>query len=299
MKTLALVVALCASSVAHADTRAWSAAKKVLPSGLQTVLGGNLAQLHASPLFQTLWTTLLAQNKDVGGGVGSVKDACGIDLADVIDSMVVGLDASEHASIIVALRNASRTDAEACLQKLAKGGGQKLTIGKDGALTKYDDGKAAVYLRWLDKTTLAFTSSPDDKDLLTTMTAGGIAKDKAIAPAVAAVKGDAAMLVIMNQAQDLTPLNTKMSLAYGSATLASGKISVDAHLVVENAKAASAAAASANTQLAAAKASGQLPGQVDGLVKSAAIKSAGSEIVITASLPEQDALSLIQLALTK
>src|ERR1041385_5801316 len=132
MKSLLLVAALC--SAAHADSKAWSAAKKVLPNKLQIVGGANVGALTSSKLYQMFSPMLMAQ---AGNGFDKVKDACGFDIVSKIDSVAFGLDGNKDGAVVVALKNTTQTDLEACMQKIATADKKTFTVAKDGKLTKY------------------------------------------------------------------------------------------------------------------------------------------------------------------
>ena len=96
MKTLA-VLALCISATAaHAEPRAWTAAKKSLPAGLQAVVGVNVAPIRSSALY----TQLMDMAKSKAGGAESkldkIKTVCGIDGSGVLDSIVLGMTTDER-----------------------------------------------------------------------------------------------------------------------------------------------------------------------------------------------------------
>ena len=56
-------VALCLSTTAaSADSRAWTAAKKVLPADLQVVVGMNFAPIRSSELFKQYWPTVASSD---------------------------------------------------------------------------------------------------------------------------------------------------------------------------------------------------------------------------------------------
>jgi hypothetical protein len=291
MKHVALVIALCAT--AHAGTRAWTAAKKVLPSGLMAVFDVDVQAARGSKLWQSLAPTLIAQKPDVGTALEKIKTTCGLDPMQAVESVVAGVDENGQGAFVIALKGITQKDVEACIGKNVETG-KKLAVTKAGALTKYSDGTQVLYARWLDKTTLAISTSPEDKDITDKTTGGGIAKDKTMMTGIAGVKLDSTMWAVIDKEQPLEPLQTKMTQLFGSVTIAGGKVDADVHLVLPDAAAATTAATNANTQLGAVKTAGQLPPKLAPIFKSLAIKSVDNQIVVTDSASEPDVLAIIQ-----
>lgn len=293
---LAAAFVAAASTAARAESHAWSAAKKTLPANLQVVVGINFDSIRSSQLFQTMWPMLLAQQADTQANLDKFKNTCGFDPIGAFDSVAVGVDDAQQGAIVVSLKGTDQKALEACITKVAKVDGKTASITKAGALTKYGGlGDKDIYLKWLSKDTFAIATAPEDKDLLTKYTAGGIDKDKALKSALASVKTDATVWGVANKQQDLADIHAKMMLGYGSADVKSGVIGAEIHLVVDSAKAATDAAAQANTQLAQVKKSGGIPPAFSGLLSSVKVTSSGSEIVMSASIAEKDLLGLLQM----
>lgn len=294
MRSLGVLLAVCAASTAaHAESRAWTAAKKVLPAGLELVGGANVTTIRGTQLFAALWPLVAQKSKDTALLFDKIKSTCNFDALAQIDSFVIGgsVDDNDSSVFVLSLKSTEK-DVEQCLVKVDKALGKTLTIGKDGPFVKYNEGTGDAYARWLDPKTVVMTLRAGDKEFLTKMTAGGIAKD----PAVAGLRTDSALWVAYDKAADLDQLSAKMSRAYGSADLKSGNVAVNAHLVLGDAASAKAAASKVNEQLDMAKKSGAVPPTMTWLVKSLAITAAGSELVVTASGSESDVLDLAKMA---
>ena len=283
MRSIAILLALCAA--AHADSRAWTAAKQVLPDGLQAVVGINAGPIRSSQLYEKLWPTLMAKAGDAQAHLDQIKSTCKLDVPAAIDSMVVGLEDDSSGVIVIALKGTTQKDIDSCFDKLTKADGKPMTTSKTGNITKYSSDGKDLYIRWLGKDIGAMATSPDDKDLLTKLTAGG----SKLRP----LKTDAALWVTANKQEDLDQLHAKMSRAYGYADLKSGSLATEIHVVLDSAKAASEAAAQASQQVADAKKSGALPPVFKPLIDTLAIKAAGSELVVSARMAEDDAIALI------
>ena len=279
------VALLLISATAHADSRAWTAAKQVLPDGLEGVMGVNAASIRASKLYDKVWPQLMAKAGDVQKGLEQIKTMCKLDVTTAIDSMVVGMATDDKGLIVVAFKGASQKDFDACMDKLSKTEGKPMTTVKTGAVTKYTADGKDIYIRWLRNDVAAMATVPDDKDLLAKLTVGG----NKLKP----IKTEAAVWAQVDKTQDLDPVHAKMSRAYGYADLKSGKVSTELHVVVDNSRSASEAAKQVNDQVAEAKKTNQLPPVFKPLLDTLAVKSTGSDVVLTAAMSEDDALSLV------
>jgi hypothetical protein len=295
--SLALAVAFTATASTHAfaESKAWTAAKKALPANLIGVGGVSFDQIRSSELFKTFWPIAMAQ-AGAQAKLDQFKSTCGFDPIQSVDSAAVGFSGPNEGAFIVALKGTTQKDIETCMTKVAKADGKSATISKDGAFTKYSGmGGKDVYLKWLSSDTFEVTTSPDDKALLTKLSAGGVDKDKTFKTALGSLKTDAAVWGVGNKSQPLPDIGATMSMIYGSADVKSGTISAELHAVVDSAKAATAAAKQANDQIAAAKKSGQIPPALSGLLNSVSVSAKGTEIVVTASVAEKDVLSMMQM----
>jgi hypothetical protein len=253
----------------------------------------DVSALRGTKVFQALWPAMQEKMKSFGDVLASMKSACAFDPAAQIDSLVVaGSDEGDDTAAVVMAFKMAQADIEKCFVKAMKAGGNDVKIGKDGAFSKYAVGDNAAYARWVDKNTVAVAIRAADKDFLTKMTAGGIAKDKGLA----GVKVDSAVWVLINKPSDVDPLGAKMQRAYGSADVKSGTIAANVHFVLDSADVATSAAKKVQGQLDVAKASGQIPAALDWVFKSVQVSALGTEMVINASGTEQNVLDLIKVA---
>ena len=284
MKRIAALI-LIATATAHADSRAWTAAKQVLPDGLKVLGGVNAASIRASKLYEKMWPIVMAKAGDAQTNLDRIKTTCKLDVTGQVDSMVVGMTDQSQGVIVVAFKGVTQKDIDSCFDKLTKADGKPMTVAKTGAITKYTSDGKDLYIRWLAKDVGAMATTPDDKDLLVKLTSGG-GKQKAF-------KSEASVWVAADQAQDLDQIHAKMSRAYGFADLKAGNMATEIHIVVDNAKVATDAAKQSNDQFEQFKKSGQVPPVFDPLLKTLVVKSSGNELVITAQMAEDDAIALI------
>jgi hypothetical protein len=290
-RTFALAI-LCVSTAAHADSKAWSAAKKVIPTNMEVVGGINAGTAHGSALYQNLLPMALGKAGDFSTQIDGIKADCGIDVVGSIDSIAFGLDSTEkNGTIVVAFRGTTRTKLEACAQKRAKVAQKPLTITTAGGLTKYTGmGDKDIYMRWLGADIVAVSMAPDDKDATLHATSGGVAGDHAL-KGIGAVNTSASLWLVSNKAGDIPGLGGKMTGAYGSANVAAGTIAVDMHFGVDDPQSATDAAAKATAQLAAMGGGGSSP--IADLFRTVKVAAAGTEVLVTAQVPEKALLDLL------
>jgi hypothetical protein len=294
MRTIALAVLLC-STAAHAETKAWAAAKKVLPTGSHVVGGMNVAVARGSTLYQQMLPMLLSQAGSAKDQLDAIRKACGIDMLEAIDSIAVGFDDNQHGAIVIAIKGTTRKDLETCAEKRATGGGQKFSTRTDtkadGGLTLYQgvDGKD-VWVKWLATDVVALTTSPEDKVATTKLLAGGALTDKLLKGRVGKTNTSAMVWGVATMTEKLDAIGATMSAGYGSINATASNLAVTMHLVVDNAKAATDAEKKLNEMAADAKTSKQLP---DDITKSLSITSANDEVAITTTFPEKVVFELI------
>jgi hypothetical protein len=290
MKLRVAALALClTATAAHAESKAWKTAKAKLPAGLVTVVGINVEPIKSSELYQQFLPLAMAKAGTAKDHLDKIKTDCGIEYSSAIDSVVIAMADENHAVAIIQLKGTTQKDLEACGQKIAKADGKTLTITKDGAVTKYAGmGDDDAYARWFSKDSLALST---DKDTLTKLTAGGIAKDP-VAKQVAAIGTDAAFWIVVKKDQDLGDLNAKMSAAYGTLDIKAGNLAANVHIVVDSAANATKVVADGKQQLDAVKKSGQLPKQYSSILDSVKLEAKGSEVIVSGGAPEKDLLAL-------
>jgi hypothetical protein len=290
MKLRVAALAIClTAAAAHADSKAWTTARSKLPAGMTVVVGINVAPIKSSQLYQQFLPLAMAKAGKAKDNLDQIKTTCGIDLTGSVDSVVIGMLDDDHGVAIVQLKGTTQKALEACGAKVAKAEGKTLTITKDGAVTKYGGmGEDDAYVRWFSKDSLAVSS---DKDTLTKLTAGGIAKDT-VGSQISRIGTDAALWVVVKKDQDLGDFNAKMSAAYGTLDVKGGNLAAKVHLVVDSAENATKVVTDGQQQLDAIKKSGQLPKQYAPILDSVKLEAKGSEVVMSGSAPEADLLAL-------
>jgi hypothetical protein len=292
-RMLALGLLLVSSAAAADSSKAWNAAKKLIPANMEMIGGVNAATAHNSALYQALLPVLLGKAGGASGELDGIKAECNIDVINSLDSLAFGLDASQQGTVVIAFRGVTRSQLEGCLVKRAKEKGKTLAISNAGGLTTYSGmNDSNLYTRWVGSDVVAISTSPGDKASTTAALAGGIANDKNLR-GMAMVNTAASLWLVTNKQGDVPPElgGGKMIGAYGSANVANSTIAVDAHVGVDSPATATAVVAKSQAQLTSA-ASG--PPFAD-LLKTVKISAAASEVLVTAQLPEQALLGAIQM----
>jgi len=295
------VTLLLVSASAHADSKAWTVGKQVIPAGAQVVGGVNAATLRTSKLYETLMPMVWMQASEAKAQLDLIKQDCGIDVLAAIDSIAFGIDANQSGVVVVALKGTTRKDLEACAHKRAKADNKTLTIAAEGKLTKYTGiADKPMFLDWLANDVVAIATTVDDKDASLKLLGGGVTGDKALKGPLARVSMTATMWGVYNKAEDIGTADAPahMSLAYGSANLANGNVDANVHLALADAKEASGEVVSLNKQIDQMKKGGPPPA-LAGVIKTLALKSDKNEVTATASLPQDDVFGLIGAAMRK
>jgi|GEM_PF-3024035 len=288
------VFALLASPSAFADSKAWTAGKVVIPSSATIVGGITASSLRSSGLYQQFLPLAMSQAGQLKAGVEAIQKTCNIDMLGSIDSAAVGVDDTGVGTIVIALKGVTHKSLDACAQKMAKTDRKDIAITTEGKFTKYAGsamGEKAIYVDWISGDTLAVSTSPDDKDLSTKLLAGGVDQSAVLKTALATVNKNASVWLVGNKATPLPDLGGSMKSFYVSATVANKKIDVNAHLVTDSDKTATALVADGQKKLASAGASGQFKATLATVKFSAA----GPDAVATASIAEDDVISMVML----
>jgi hypothetical protein len=291
MKSVVLLV-LLAGSAAHADSKAWTSGKSVIPSSATVVGGMSAASARSSGLYNQFLPLLLAQaGGQAKAGLDAIKQQCDLDVLGALDSVAFGVDDAQSGVIVIALKGTNRKALEACGAKLTKADSKTLDISADGKLTKYVNmGDKPVFVQWLAADVVAITTAPDDKDASTKLLAGGVTANKAMTKALGAVKKDATMWVVVNKDTAIDG-GGKVSQVYGNAVVANKKITFNAHAVTDSAATATTLSATATKKLADAQ-----PGAAPSLqaaISTVSIKASGPDIVGSAAISEDDIVAFV------
>jgi len=311
MRTAGILAALALSTAAlhgqaRADTgRAWAAAKAGLPAETTAVVGVDVATVQKTQLFATFYPKLHDQ-PEFAKVLDSIKDGCKIDPLTVVQGVVVALSGDQDDGVLyLALSGIDRNKLSSCLQATAQANAPapaagdkpaKVTVKQNGNVTEVNRGDETGYFGWVGKDVLVVTLHATDKASLTKWMGGKGAFTKSdAARSLAKVNTQAAVWGTAASTKELQPGMTAKG-GYGALTYAKGQLQADFHVKMETAGQAGSASMMINTQLGAAKASGQVPAELAPVVQAVAVSAENDEVRIKASVAEKDVVAAIAFA---
>lgn len=314
MSKLSLSVALAAlvavplvTSSAHADTKAYTAAKTSLGGTADMVIGINVSSITASKLFQnTVWPAMLAKGgADMKEGLELANKECGIDPVKAVSDVVIAMDHTTKQGVVyVGLNKLDQAALESCVTKIGTKKKKPIpTFKKDGKIVEVTPGKGDTgdkkYYAWITADVIAM-STKGDKDSLVKWTGGkGVDPKSGLGTVLGKVSTTGAVFGAANVQTEVKP-GVKLSGGYGSVALTGGNLNADVNAIMADAKTATAIADEAKKQLAAV--TGKASGMPAGIVKALSgvkIAAVASEVQVKASMPEADVATLLTLAMMK
>ncbi|HWU88353.1 MAG TPA: hypothetical protein VN253_13800 [Kofleriaceae bacterium] len=296
----ALALAALVPARAQADAgRAWAAAKDNLPANTSMVIGADVGAITKSTLFGQLLPLALSQQADVKKGLELVKASCKIDPLAAIQGLVVARDPDANQGAIYLSLGAGLDQPKLtkCLEEIAKASGvkdAKLSVKKTGAVTELTMDKDKAYVSWIGSDVLVIPLDIRDKAQLEKWIGqkGGFARSP-VSKLLAGASSKGAVWGASSQAKQLDP-GINMKGAHGALTMAGGNLGIELHVTLDSAKAAADAVAKANAQIAQV-AAGNLPPNVQAMLKQISVKAAGAEVTIKATVPESEVLGLMSM----
>lgn len=300
----AAVAALCAAPhLAAADAaRAWAAAKDNLPAQTALVVGADLTTITKSQIFSTFVPLAMAKEPEARKAFETIKTSCKIDPMTAIQGVVYATDAERKQGAVYISLGAGLDQAKlaSCAEQVAKAKGvkdPKLTIKKVGAITELstDKDKDKIYVSWIGADVLVISTDAKDRAALEKWIGqkGGLARSP-IAKLYGSANTKGAIWAVSAITKELEP-GAKMKSAHGALTMGGGTLGLDLHTTLDSAKAATDAVAKANAQISQMTGSGQLPPNIQTMLKQVSVKSVGAEVTVKASVAESDLLSLLSL----
>jgi hypothetical protein len=219
-------------------------------------------------------------------------------VAQAIDSMVIGMQGRHKGVFVLALTGVDQAGLTSCLTKVAAADKhpQKLTAKQQGNIVEYNASgeKDKLYLAWLANDVLAMATEPFDKALLKKLTAGGVKSD-VLGKTAGTLKTDSALWFVTTKSDQIPELaQAKISKAYGTANFKSGNVDMNAHVVIDSAAHASAAASGLNAQIDNQRQNNPLAGN---LLKNVKVTTAGPEIIASGTFAESDLVGLANVVL--
>ena len=298
----AAVAALCAMPQrAAADAaRAWAAAKDNLPASTALVIAADLTAITRSQIFSRFLPLALSREPEARKVFDTIKASCKIDPLTAIHGLVYATDADRKQGAIYLSLGGGLDQAKltSCFEEVAKASGAKdpkLIVKKTGAITEIAMDNAKAYVSWIGTDVLVIPSDIRDKAVLEKWIGqkGGLARSP-LAKIHASANTKGALWVASAIAKEIDP-GLRMKSAHGALTMAGGNLAIDLHTMLDSAKAATAAVARANTQIAQVAGTGQLSPGVKAMLQQISVKSSGPEVSIQATVPEAEVLGLLSL----
>ncbi|MFT3693108.1 MAG: hypothetical protein QM831_08195 [Kofleriaceae bacterium] len=289
MKTALFLVAMC--SVASADSKAWSTGKSVINADASVVGGISAGAVRNSDLYKQWIPVLMAQAGDAKKAFDQIQSTCNIDVLGSIDSVAFGVDDKKAGTIVVAFRGTDHKAIDACFKKLGDADKKPVTIKTEGKLSRYEGmADQPIFMQWLASDVVAISTETNDKDKTQKLLAGGITGVAKLKSPIANVnKGSSLWFVVDKAAMDGDTGDIQQ--IYGNADVANKKITITSHITTTNADAATQLAAKGTKKLADAQ--GSATKAVQTAIGAISIKTAGADVVATASLKEEDVVPLV------
>jgi hypothetical protein len=292
-------VALWPAREAHADSKAWTAAKAGLPADAKLVIGVDFAAIQKTQLFTTYYPKL-RDKPEVAKVLDSMKATCKLDpLTTVLGVVVAMSDDQSEGAVYLAITGADRAKLSSCLQSAGQAANQgaKVSITQDGAITTLTEATDTSFFGWIGKDVVVVATKAKDKaSLIKWMGGKGALAKTELGKTLAKVNTGAPLWGAGEHTKELQPgITTKGG--YGSVTFANGNLAADIHGVMASADQATTMAGTANKQLTEAKASGSLPAPIVGLLKAVTVTPAKDEIVVKANVIEKDLMVVLAMAM--
>lgn len=178
----AIAFSLVATRAATADTRSWTAVKKVIGKGDTVVIGIDLAKLRTTAAFKAGFNMLMDGEPEAKQVFDTVKAECGFDLTTTVSDLTVVMQGEDNPLIAFGLDGVDEAKVITCVGavagKMTGNPGVKMTGTKKGKITEYSVAgePKKLYVAWLAKDVMAFTEDPNDKRNLEGRVAGKGAK---------------------------------------------------------------------------------------------------------------------------
>ncbi|HEU4730776.1 MAG TPA: hypothetical protein VFT22_22930 [Kofleriaceae bacterium] len=303
---------------AHADGKAWAAARAGLPVEAKLIVGVDVAAFQKSQLFATLYPRLI-EKADAAKLIDTVKDACKIDPLAAMQAVVVATSSDrEDGAVYIALSGLDRARLSACLQVAAQkhldsqdkpdptartarpaktAGVASVVVRQDGNITEVSDGHDTVFLGWSGKDVLVVSLHAQDRPSLVKWMGGkGALGRSELARSIARTNTSATMWGASEVSQEVQD-GVTVKGGYGAVKLAKGNLDADFHAVMGSPAQATTMAATAQKQLEEARQGGQMPPGLIAMLKTVTIAATSNEVVIKANVGEKDVLGLMAIAL--
>lgn len=294
---VALAVSLLATRAATADTRSWTAVKKIVGKSDTAVIGIDLARLRTTTAFKSGLQLMLDAEPEAKQVFDTVKAECGFDLTSAVSDLTVVMQGEDHPLIAFGLDGLDEAKVVSCVGivagKLADAPGVTLTGTKKGKITEYGvKGEAKkLYVAWLAKDVMAFTEDANDRKLLEQRIAGKGAKGDL---AKFLGKTSTAAPFWFAVAQKTVEDGRTILGGYAKLELAGGMFAASGALVLGKPADATAFAAEGKEALANGQqeVASKLP-ELGKVLTTVTMVAKGAEVVISAAVADKDVGTII------
>ena len=305
MKRAYLVLSLLVSAAAHAAAGdAWDYAKGVLPADANFVVGADFDALRKTSVFTALYPTFLARS-GAKPYLEEVKTACGLDLKDEIQGVVVAWsDKLEDGAVFLAGPRLEAKEVVDCREKLtalrsADKKKKKVTASAPGAQglieVTVEGEKDKLYFAFPRKGLMVIGFNPTEKPTLARWIGGkGLPADGEVSRSLAKISTAAPVWGAMGAFQKpLGDPDSRVKAGAGQAIRQGEGVKVDLKITMATPKEAQTALDKAKKELADAKKQGPPP-EVVRAMDSAKLTVTGSDLQATFSISDADLISLVK-----
>jgi hypothetical protein len=308
MRTAGIFAAIALSLVslrAHADSKAWTAARAGLPADTKLVIGLDVAALQKTELFAAYYPKLL-EKAEAAKVIDTMKTSCKLDPLTAIQGIVVATAADQgEGAAYIAFAGVDKAKLSSCLQLAVQSAAKDakdpkdaaVSIKHDGNITQVTRGATTTYVGWVGKDVLVVPFKAEDKQALVKWMGGkGAFARSDLGKSLARVKTSAALWGAGEATKELQPGMTATG-GYGAVTFSKGNLDADVHAVMQTAAQATTMATEAKKQIDQARQGGMMPPAISGLLKAVTISAANDEVIVKANIAEKDLVGALALAL--
>jgi hypothetical protein len=304
MRTAGILAAAALSLTslhARADVaKAWSAARAGLPADAKVVLAIDFAALQKTQVFAQVWPKLL-EKFDAAKVLDAMKADCKLDPMAVVQGAVIAMaDGQREGAAYVALTAPDKGKIAACLQREMEKHGDKdakVSVKQDGNITQVTNGSDSMFLGWVAKDIVVVPLVSNDRATVVKWMSGkGALAKTSVGKTLARINTSAALWGAGEGNDEFQP-GVTVKGGYGSVSFAKGHVDANLHATAGNAAQAKTMADSTQQQLDGVRKNPLLPPSFGLMLQAVTIATVNDEVVIKASVVENDLVGALSLAL--
>lgn len=280
---------------AHADNKAWAAAKAGLPADTKLVVGFDLAAIRKSQLFQQYYPKLIAK-QDAASAIAAMKTACHVEPTQALQSAVIALGPDpDDGAVYVALSGLDRAKVSSCLATAVANGDTsvKVTVKNDGNLTEVTKGDTTTYFGWLGKDIVVLPYKSGDKASIAKWSANKGAFAKSEAARLLAKTSTAGVIWFAGEKPKSAEIGADIKTGYGVIKYGGMLYDADLHGQMPTADAAAAFVTATRGQLDQGKKLAVVSPQLNAVLSAIVISNVDTDVVVKAKVGESDLLGVL------